>query len=338
MKKPIIYLILLLISHLSYSQIDSTDNVDYGSFGEAEGVKRYCTIKVLNQTPQRILSLGYEQYGQFNMPNVYQSINEKTNLIVGGVNALRAQINIPIISNNRLIWQLGTNYWGSKIDIQNPGNNLFANYVNATTLVTSGLNSTIFKPINERNFLLFQTSADLNGFFHNTADIESNAWTYSGTLIYGWKTSEKNMVGVGLARTYRAGRLMYIPVLLWNKTFNDRLGMELLLPAKAYLRYNFSTSSILQAGFELEGNQYLLHSPISHQERAFLQRGELKPRIMWDKKLSGFLWINAQIGLRYNYRFDVMNTYNATLENNRIFSSDLGNPFFFNLTLNFVSP
>jgi len=338
MKKYFFSLLLLLSSFLLYPQIDSTDTIDYSTFGEAEGVKRYCTVKVLNQTPQRILSLGYEHYTPFEMPGVYQSSNEVRTLSLNSIPALRAQANVPVISNNRIIWQIGATYWGSKLHVQNPGNNLFGNFINHKNLLTTGINSTIFKPLNETNFLIFQASADINGIFHGIDEVTSKAITYSGSLIYGWKTSESNMIGAGIARTYRAGRLIYVPVLLWNKTFNDRLGMELLLPAKAHLRYNFSASSIVQFGFELEGNQYLIHSPLSHQEKAYLQRGEVKPRIMWDKKLSGFLWMNAQIGLRYNYRFDVMNGYDAKQDNQKIFTSDLGNPFYFNLTLNFVSP
>jgi hypothetical protein len=42
------------------------------------------------------------------------------------------------------------------------------------------------------------------------------------------------MIGTGLARTYRAGQLMHLPVLFWNKTFNDKWGMELLLHVQQY--------------------------------------------------------------------------------------------------------
>jgi hypothetical protein len=70
----------------------------------------------------------------------------------------------------------------------------------------------------------------------------------------------------------------------------------------------------------------------------FIQRSELRPRIMWDKKLSGFIWLNAQAGLRYNWRFDVMNQYDARKDNLRYFTSNLGNPLFFSISLNFVSP
>ncbi|MEN9387012.1 MAG: hypothetical protein RLZZ185_1753, partial [Bacteroidota bacterium] len=44
---------------IAHAQSDTTETFDYSSFGDADGVKRYCTVKVLNQTPQRIISLGF---------------------------------------------------------------------------------------------------------------------------------------------------------------------------------------------------------------------------------------------------------------------------------------
>jgi len=322
-----------------FSQTDTTENFDYSNFGDADGVKRFCTQKVLNQTPQRILSLGFEQYGAFEMPGVsFLTRQAPAQININQVNAIRAQVNVPVISTNKLIWQMGVNYWSSKFNVANPNVNEFATALSNNALLTAGLNTTVFKPLNEKNFLIFQASADVNGLFENVNDIQNKAMTASGTIIYGWKTSEKNMIGAGLARTYRAGRLLHVPVLFWNKTFNDKWGMELLLPARGFVRYNFSTTSMLQAGFELEGNQFLVRLPQTLSINTYIQRGEVKPRIMWDKKLTGFLWLNAQAGLRYNYRFDVVNRYDAMEESQRFFSSNLGNPLFFNISLNFVSP
>ena len=332
-------LICLLSSLWVFSQTDTTENFDYSNFGDADGVKRFCTQKVLNQTPQRILSLGFEQYGAFEMPGVsFLTRQLPAQININQVNAIRAQVNVPVISTNKLIWQMGVNYWSSKFNVANPNVNEFASALSNNALLTAGLNTTVFKPLNEKNFLIFQASADVNGLFENVNDIQNKAMTASGTIIYGWKTSEKNMIGAGLARTYRAGRLLHVPVLFWNKTFNDKWGMELLLPARGFVRYNFSTTSMLQAGFELEGNQFLVRLPQTLSINTYIQRGEVKPRIMWDKKLTGFLWLNAQAGLRYNYRFDVVNRYDAMEESQRFFSSNLGNPLFFNISLNFVSP
>lgn len=339
MKKCFIYL-LSILPCAAFAQQDSSDLFDYSQFGDAQGVKRYCNQKVLNQTPQRIFSLGIESQGSFEMPAIPVSamLPAMQDFSVNRVSALKAQVNIPVVSNNSIIWQLGANYWGSKFAFDNPGTNLFTKTLNSHTMTSAGINTTLFKPLNEKNFLIVQASADVNGIFHTLSDISSKAFTLSATAIYGWKLSEKNMIGTGIARTYRAGQLMHIPVLLWNKTFNDRWGMELLLPARGHVRYNFSTTSMLQMGFELEGNQFYMNLPNSPTGTVFIQRGELKPRLMWDKKITGFLWFNAQAGLRYNWRFDGMNQYNSRAKNQQYFSSTLGNPLFFALSLNFVSP
>jgi Domain of unknown function (DUF6268) len=336
----ILIAILLAIPFSSIAQIDTTETFDYTQFGDAEGVKRFCSQKVLNQSPQRVISLGYEYQGEFHMPDVRLSymLPAQRDLHINKVTAVRAQVNIPVISNNQIIWQLGANYWGSRFAVHDPSTPSFAQKINTHSMVSAGLNSTIFKPLNEKNFLILQASADMNGIFEKFGDLNSKALTVSGTAIYGWKTSEKNMIGTGIARTYRAGQLIHVPVLFWNKTFNDHWGMELLLPARGHVRYNFSTSSILQAGFELEGNQFWMSLPGTMNGNVFVQRGELKPRIMWDKKINGFIWFNAQVGLRSNWRFDVMNEYNAKKESMRYFSSNLGNPMYFSFSLQFVTP
>jgi hypothetical protein len=340
--KKLFTLFILAFATVVKAQTDTTEVLeDYSQYGEADGVIRYCTQKVLNQTPQRIISIGYDYNADFHMPGIRFS---ESNTIpqefhVNQVNMLRAQVNIPVIATNKFIWQLGANYWSSQFAFENNKvNNPFVSALQSNALVSTGINTTIFKPLNERNFLIFQASADINGVFPKLGDIDSKALTLSATGIYGWKISESNMIGTGIARTYRAGRLIYVPVVLWNKTFNDRWGMELLLPAKGFVRYNFSTSSMLQLGFELEGNQFYTKLPQSKNGEGFIQRGEFKPRIMWDKKITGFLWFNVQAGLRYNYRFDVMNKFDGKDESDRFFTSQLGNPMYINFSLNFVSP
>lgn len=342
------YLLLLVTCILfalqSGAQVTDTtgfdDDIDYSKLGEAQGVKRYATQKVLNQTPNRIVSIGYEYHGGFDMPDVPLGgmLPASQDLRMRRVGGLRAQVNIPVVSTNKVIWQVGANYMFSGYRLEGSTNNNFGKRLDANGLHTAGLNTTVFKPLNEKNFLILQASADLNGAFDSFSAINSKAMTYSGTAIYGWKTSEKNMIGTGIARTYRAGQLIYVPVLFWNRTFNERWGMELLLPARGHLRYNFSTFNIFQLGFELEGNQYWMAAPAEPSRQLFIQRGELKPRVQWDKRLAGFFWLSMQAGWRYNWRFDVMKEYDARKESLRWYEGRIGNPFYFNVSLNFVSP
>jgi hypothetical protein len=333
---------LILIALLAPIFINAQDNPtetedfsDYSNYGDASGVKRFATQKVLNQTPTRIVSVGYEWQTAFEMPDVPLGgmLPALKDEYVKNVRGLRIQVNLPIISNDRFIWQIGAQYWGSRFSFEDQVSNSQVKALSSPGITTTGINTTIFKPLNEKNILIFQGSADLNGAYQRFDEISAKGVTYSATAIYGWKTSEKNIIGTGIARTYRAGRQMYVPVLLWNRTFSDKWGMELLLPARGHVRRNFSTSSMLQLGYELEGNQF--HIPSG---TAFLQRGELKPRILWDQKIAGFIWLQAQAGMRINWRFDMMKTYDGKDDADKYFITAIRNPFYFGLSLNFVSP
>lgn len=342
MYRILLICISFLLSQISLAQItDSTDEevIDYSNFGDAGGAKRYATQKIINQPPNRIVSIGYEYQTAFDMPNVptYPDNSTRQTFNAQRLSGIRAQVNIPVVSNTKIIWQMGANYWRSGINFKAPSTNDFIGSLELYGMHSAGINTIIFKPLNEKNFLIFQGSADINGVFKNVKDINSKALTISGAAIYGWKKSDKNMFGFGVSRAYRAGRIMYFPTVLWNKTFNDHWGMDLLFPARAHLRYNFSTSNILQLGYELEGNQFWMRTPSPNGE-VFIQRGELKPRIMWDKKITGFIWLNVQTGLRYNWRFNVMNQYNTRKQEYLLFNSRLTSPLYFNISLNFVSP
>ena len=103
---------LLLIATIANAQVDTTDNFDYSKFGEADGVKRYCTQKVLNQTPQKIISIGFERNSSFLMPGVplggmLQAFKDEN---VQQVSAIKAQVNIPVISNNKIISKYFSNF------------------------------------------------------------------------------------------------------------------------------------------------------------------------------------------------------------------------------------
>ena len=72
---------------------------------------------------------------------------------------------------------MGVNYWNSKFNVTNPSVNDFATALDKTALLTAGINTTVFKPLNEKNFLIFQASADVNGLFENAKAIQNKAIT-----------------------------------------------------------------------------------------------------------------------------------------------------------------
>ena len=344
MKRILILALYCLIPLLSFAQTDTTktksDEIDFDGFGDADDkkVKTFCTQKVNYLSPTKLISIGYETQLPFHLTST--SVNDVTKTIntidthVNSFGGLRVGLNTPIISKSSFILNLGLTFWNTQVSVQNPERSVFFQRINSMN--STGLNLTAFKPLNDKQFLIFQVNADLNGNYGNLDEQLSKAMTYSGTAIYGWKKDDNFMWGLGVTRTYRAGQLLHIPVILYNRTFNPTWGIETTFPAKLNVRRNFSPTSYLMLGYEIEGNAFYLGQ--INASDVFLRRGEMKPRITFETKLTGFVWLSAQAGLRYNWRFDAYNTQNPTANENRLFSNTLGNPLYFNVSLNFVSP
>ena len=344
MKRILILAFYCLIPLLSFAQTDTTktksDEIDFDSFGDADDkkVKTFCTQKVNYLSPTKLISIGYETQLPFHLTST--SVNDVTKTIntidthVNSFGGLRVGLNTPIISKSSFILNLGLTFWNTQVSVQNPERSIFFQRINSMN--STGLNLTAFKPLNDKQFLIFQVNADLSGNYGNLDGQLSKAMTYSGTAIYGWKKNDNFMWGLGVTRTYRAGQLLHIPVILYNRTFNPTWGIETTFPAKLNVRRNFSPTSYLMLGYEIEGNAFYLGQ--INNSNVFLRRGEMKPRITFETKLTGFVWLSAQAGLRYNWRFDAYDTQNPTANENRVFSNTLGNPLYFNVSLNFVSP
>ncbi len=337
LKKILIVTALSLATFAINAQLDSTktnDEFNFEEFGDADNkvIKNYCTSKVNYLSPTKLISVGYEAQNTFDITGPSQ----KGSASIAG---FKLGLNAPVISRSNIIVNLGLNYWNSGINYKTePINNLFRN---TNALNSLGLNTTIFKPLNNKNFIIFQASGDINGNYTTISNIDTKGLTVSSTLVYGWKKDDNQMFGVGLTRTYRAGALLHIPVIFYNKTFNKKWGIESFFPGRAHVRRNFSPSSYLMLGYELEGNSYYINRVVGSNQDLYLRRGELKPRIMFEKKLAGFIYLSAQTGLRINYRFEGFATKNPVKDEIPLFpiaGNKTSNPLYFNISINLVSP
>ena len=321
---------------------------NFDAFGDAatDASTSYNTQKVLNLTPTKLISVGYEAQLPFDLstkgPSTAVGGGTSTETRISAARGIRLALNTPLVSRTDFIFNVGLTYWNTGLSLANPERSPYFEKLK-DGLRTTGVNTTIFNPFDSKHFFLGQFNLDANGNYRNLNDLRSEHFTFSGTAIFGWKKNDNLQWGLGLTRTYRAGQLLNIPVILYNRTFSPQWGVEAIFPARVELRRNFGTKALVKLGYELEGNAYYL-GRVSTDDY-FLRRGELKPRITVERQLSGFVWVSAQAGLRYNYRNDVFRNQNVTGEKDSFFGSEpslfkntLGNPLYFNLSLNLVSP
>jgi hypothetical protein len=337
------------------------DELDFGEFDDFDfeevDIKTFCSSKIIGISPQQLISVGYDFQGAYDASFSEigsfadgASIPQETYRI-NSTQGVRIAANIPVYSRNSLVVQLGANLWDMQYQFDTPDdeiNNEVARSISQNGLRTAGLNTTIFKPFDETRFLLFQGSADLSGDY-TLDNIQSLGFLrYSAAALFGWRKSDYLQWAVGMSRTYRVGELNYIPVVLFNWTAkNSPWGVEALLPARAHVRYTFSPRNMLFAGFELEGQSYRINGPSESLDDQSLEirRGEMRWRLMWQRQLSGFIWLQAQAGYRINWSYNA----DALSGGDEFFRgffgdqpyamlNDLTNPLYFNISVNLVSP
>lgn len=348
-------LFCLFSVQISFAQPDDDDE-DYSNYGTEDGVKRYCTPKVVGLSPQRLISIGYEFAGP-------HSIN------AGGFGEVAPQTgdannymgfflaaNLPVISTHKFLLNIGMNYVGSNYSFKNDTlSNPFLQSLNGN-IRTFGLNATIFKPLNEKHYLLGYVGGDYNGDYNFNRFQDISFLKTTVVAVFGWKFNDRFQFGFGATQTYRAGEKSLLPVIHYNFTSkNDKWGIEALLPARMHYRYAFTRRDLLLAGFEVLGNSYHLANvdnryPAQNAPGMIagydpnnmeFRRSEIRFRLDYMKALTDFIWISAQVGYIYAYRFNVDSGNDF-----RPFGSDMpyvmenemkGAPYF-QITLNLVSP
>ena len=320
------------------------DELNFDEFSDADSrpVRSFCTQKVLMLSPTRLISLGYETQTPFNLTSAGNHLGKALTVPterLAGYGGVRLALNTPVISRSNLIINLGLTYWNTNVNVPAATAEASSFFRPLSRgLRSTGLNVTVFKPFDSRRFLIVQANADANGTYRGFGDLTGKAITLSATAIYGWKRDDNFMWGLGLTRTYRAGQLLHIPVVLVNRTFSPKWGVEAIFPAKVNLRRSFGTTSLLMLGYEIEGNAYYLGTQATTGQDLFVRRGELKPRITYERKLSGFVWLSAQAGYRYNWRFDAFSGQNPVSGEQPVFKNTLGGAPYVNISLNLVSP
>lgn len=333
---------ILLLSVLSFPNWviaqDEDDDEDWSMYDELElvddsNVKRFAKPTIVGLSPTRFISVSWDMQMPYRMSfsdvrlpassgNGW-GVDEEGNVaetararFTGGI---RFNSNIPVISKSNIVWQTGLNYMrvGYSIDeIQDnrisvgpgffprPSNPSLPAVLNEKGLNNLNWTNTVFLPMNEQHFLILQGGLDMSGTYDfGFQPLETIRWSLAA--VYGKRVSELKRWGVGVARTYRVGNMNYVPVIMYDVTSSDRKwGTEILFPARAHGRYSFNKNSLLLFGYELEGQSYRVNEFSINNNSFEIRRGELRPRIEFQKQLSGPFWAHFQAGYRIDWSFD----------------------------------
>jgi len=345
---------------------DSYDDIDWSLYDdlgfEDESIKRYANAKIEGLSPAKLISFGYDFQSPYSITAGDMTLVDGST-IAGGealqVNStagIRAGFNLPVVSQTNLVWQMGANYWNTSYnyaEAPTSADNPLHQTLSEHGLRTSGINTTVYKPLDEEQFILFQGSADMSGTYGSSL-MPAKYLKYSAAVLWGKRPTEKKQWAVGVARTYRVGELNYIPVILYNKTSaNNKWGTEALFPARVHVRRTINPRNMVFLGYELQGQSFRMYENENlgfdiRNEDLEIRRGEIRVRAIYEFSLKNFIWMSVQAGYRINYRYDVdrlasgPDIYRAfgLIDGTPAYAqmNGLTNPFYVNVSVNLVSP
>ncbi|RZK41357.1 MAG: hypothetical protein EOO57_01800 [Hymenobacter sp.] len=309
--------------------------------------KQFANPSVLGMGPSKGIIIRYERMPTFSVASTGEVAGVGNYSTEATKNArLTIKGYIPAWNRPHLKIIVGLNYDREEFQFRNPP----TNYSLLDNLENKGLKSTgaqlaIIRPVDAVHWYLARVKGELAGDYNSGSDLSTNDYLrMSAEAFYGWKRSPRFSWGIGFQYGYTFGRLSFYPAILYNRTFNDRWGVEALFPARVTARYNASERSIFYAGYSVDGLNYLvnLRQPLVREPNKIalssleLREIEVKFRLRWERELLSFLWLGAEAGYRYNYAFDAFDRTNA--ERERIIRTKLGGGAYASLEVFAVPP
>lgn len=300
-----------------------TDTAAANQVGQSQ---EFAVPSVLGSGPSKGVVAHYERLGNFSISTKLRDQNPEARATTTVTKNARAFIKAyaPLINHPHLKLILGVNYDREEFQFKNPNASTFYRDLEDKGLKVLGAQLAAIRPVDQVHWYIARVKGELNGDYTSSELSVPDYLKVSAEFIYGWKRSPTFAWGVGAQLGYTFGRQSIYPVILYNRTWNNRWGVESLFPARVSVRYNLSPTTLLFAGYTVDGYNYniKLREPLQNGlQTLILRQTELKPRVRLEREIYDFVWVGLEAGYRYNASFNALDE-----EGNKGFSLLRGSP------------
>ena len=324
-----------------------TDTAQANQVGNSQ---EFATPSVVGQGPSKGVVAHLERLTDFSIKSKQNVNGTSTTSSATVTKNSRAFIKgyVPAWNRPHLKVILGFNYDREEFQFNKPDNSVFFRNLEDKGLKVLGAQIAVIRPVDDVHWYIARVKGELNGDY-TASELDVNDYLkMSGEFIYGWKRTKYFAWGVGLQLGYTFGRQSIYPAILYNRTFNDKWGVEALFPARVSVRYNVSDKTLLFAGYSVDGLNYnikLREALPDGRQTLILRQTELRPRLRLEREIYDFLWFGVEAGYRYNASFAAFdekgNSGNSILRGSprpRIIDNTLGGAPYASLEIFLVPP
>jgi len=265
----------------------------------------FCKPGVVGKSPSKGLVLDYTI-----LPNIKVSPNK--NGVTQNISShrFRFKVKVPIIHRPNFTFLLGFAHYREEYDVTNLSNGELSilNAINDRTLKSSRISLYLLKPINQKFYLALKGDVSFNGDYNGIINFDERYLKYNIGVLLGVKPKPTLEWAVGLLfrSSFIRSSVPVLPFGLYNRTFNEKWGIEAVLPVSIKARYNINEKNLILFGPEYESRSYSLdkinngNSSNAYSE-FFMKRSEVKFSVTYQHKISDWVWLNAQTGYSHNF-------------------------------------
>jgi len=302
---------------------------------EHEEVGCICTPGVINKSPGKGLLIEYKltSGGSFTPDEVATGVSPSK---VGRLERLRLRLKIPLIIKPKTKFLLGADHFREQYQLNfiQPAFAQQLNLINGTSLKSSRITAYLLQSVGEKNYIGIRGRFAYNGDYNGIVDTDAYFRQIRISAIWGTKKREDLEWGFGLFYNDNFTRKIVLPFFLFNRTYNERWGLEAALPVSILMRYNFNPRSLLLFGPEFSSASYALRGEQpSINEEYFFQHTELNFGVKFERQIAPWVWANIHGGLQINFDSEYQKANNSS----ELFEPDLITGGFLKIGL-FLSP
>ena len=305
---------LILSSLLSYQM--KAQKLHLPDEDEAELLKEkisFCKPGVVNQSRGRGILLQYGGVSGFDVTPEGGLSDAQNTSSVSHVDQVKAKIKIPLANTPTFKMLAGYEYNAETFHFNKIGelNRDVFQSLDGNPLRNNKFSLYLTKAFDNKYYAGLRVRSSYRGDYDKGLSFDSRYATYSALAVFGVKPRPDLEWGIGLTYSDNFFRTQVLPFAIYNRTFNDKWGLEMVIPVQLMGRYNFREDRILLFGAEYQSDSYaldVLDSQSGNTLPYYFRHSEVAIKASYDHHVASWIWMTAEGGLQLpvRNRFDAV--------------------------------
>lgn len=295
----------------------------------------YCKPGIRNKSRSRGVEIAYG----FNPRGTFKQQSSQLNLPLPSYNRLDyflVDLKVPLVNKDHFKMLFSYKFSQEFYDISETGTDFSKAFQSLASnpLKSNSLGLIISKPIDENSYFAFQVKYTSNGNYRSWMQFKEASSIYKLRAIYGLKNNDDFEWGIGLSLAQSFRRFSMLPFIMFNKNFRDKWGLEAILPAVIFVRYNLNSRNIFLFGPQYASRSYRItefENTVDPFDYSF-NHSRIVTSLRWERQLVPWIWAHLQTGYQINFASEFA-SQNAI----RSFDADPTDAAYFQISI-FVSP